>query len=112
MMPSLCRKSSVISFAHAIPDLEVLVDQFGSAAGAGTPVEVRLYGKDIDEVFAVSDGLKEELRKIHKTTYPRIKKALEATGVHLYKTAKKDLVISQKDAKSYKKSTVGNLVSK
>ena len=64
------------------PDLEVLVDQYGSAAGAGTPVEVRLYGKDIDKVFAVADGLKDELRKIQGTKTvkdswgPRAKKLL------------------------------------
>ncbi|MCP4421916.1 MAG: efflux RND transporter permease subunit, partial [Chloroflexi bacterium] len=64
------------------PDLEVLVDQYGSAAGASTPVEVRLYGKDIDQVFAVADGLKDELRKINGTKTikdswgPRAKKLL------------------------------------
>ena len=33
------------------PDLEVLVDRYGSAAGTDNPVEVRLYGKDIDKVL-------------------------------------------------------------
>jgi multidrug efflux pump subunit AcrB len=64
------------------PDLEVLVDRYGSAAGADTPVEVRLYGKDIDKVFAVADGLKSQLRKINGTKMikdswgPRAKKLL------------------------------------
>jgi multidrug efflux pump subunit AcrB len=64
------------------PDLEVLVDQYGSAAGADTPVEVRLYGKDIDKVFEVADGLKSQLRKIQGTKMikdswgPRAKKLL------------------------------------
>jgi multidrug efflux pump subunit AcrB len=64
------------------PDLEVLVDQYGSAAGTDNPVEVRLYGKDIDKVFKVADGLKNKLRAIPGTKMvkdswgPRVKKLL------------------------------------
>jgi len=64
------------------PDLEVLVDRYGSAAGADTPIEVRLYGKDVDEVFKVADELKTKLRLIHGTKTvkdswgPRAKKLL------------------------------------
>jgi multidrug efflux pump len=64
------------------PDLEVLVDRYGSAAGADTPIEVRLYGKDVDEVFKVADALKVKLRSISGTKTikdswgPRAKKLL------------------------------------
>jgi len=64
------------------PDLEVLVDRYGSAAGADTPVEVRLYGKNVDEVFKVADALKAKLRSIPGTKTvkdswgPRAKKLL------------------------------------
>ena len=64
------------------PDLEVLVDRYGSAAGADTPIEVRLYGKDVDKVFKVADELKAKLRSIPGTKTvkdswgPRAKKLL------------------------------------
>ena len=64
------------------PDLEVLVDRYGSAAGADIPVEVRLYGKDVNKVFEVADGLKDQLRAIPGTKMikdswgPRVKKLL------------------------------------
>jgi multidrug efflux pump subunit AcrB len=64
------------------PDLEVLVDRYGSAAGADTPVEVRLFGKDINKVFEVAEGLKNQLRNITGTKAvkdswgPRVKKLL------------------------------------
>ena len=49
------------------PDLEVLVDRYGSAAGADTPIEIRLNGKDVDEVFKVAEALKGKLRSIKGT---------------------------------------------
>jgi len=64
------------------PDLEVVVDRYGSAAGADTPVEVRLYGRDVDEVFNVADALKTKLRSIPGTKAvkdswgPRVKKLM------------------------------------
>ncbi|MCP4707802.1 MAG: efflux RND transporter permease subunit [Planctomycetes bacterium] len=64
------------------PDLEVLVDRFGMSAGADVPIEVRLFGKDIDKVFEVADGLKDKLRQIPGTKLikdswgPRAKKLL------------------------------------
>jgi len=64
------------------PDLEVLVDRYGSAAGADTPIEIRLYGKDVDKVFEVADALKTKLRSISGTKTvkdswgPRAKKLL------------------------------------
>ena len=64
------------------PDLEVLVDRYGSAAGASTPVEIRLSGKEIDKVFEIADVLKAKLHRIPGTKMvkdswgPRVKKLL------------------------------------
>ncbi len=64
------------------PDLEVLVAIPGMSAGADVPIEVRLYGKDIDKVFAIADALKDKLREIAGTKVikdswgPRSKKLL------------------------------------
>lgn len=65
---------------YNIPDAEITVKKLGSGGGASTPVQIRLMGDDITELYTMVNATKEKLRKIAGTKNidddwgPKIKK--------------------------------------
>ncbi|MDE0082482.1 MAG: efflux RND transporter permease subunit [Gammaproteobacteria bacterium] len=49
------------------PGVEVTLSRLASGPGAGTPVEVRLFGPDQDVLFGLADGVKAELASVPGT---------------------------------------------
>jgi multidrug efflux pump subunit AcrB len=63
-----------------LPDAQITIKRLGSGGGAAIPVQVRLYGKEIPELYILVDKLKDKFHNIYGTKNidddwgPKIKK--------------------------------------